>query len=315
MPTPDIAPPDLPDHLRAVASLASDDAWAAGDTGYPASALLLHWDGTAWTRASAPDIGGLVALAVGGSDLWAASSTLLMHRPASGDWQVLPAPPVTGLPAGALVLDGIAVAGARVWAVGTDVVPDGESEKFLPYAAFWQGTRWEEIVVNEAGQVLTGVAAGGKDVLASGFDGTVVRLTTAGDVGQVTPYVPYTDTLAAIAADPAGRWWAVGALGVAPVLIDAPAIGQGGVRVTTNLGDATISWFGPAKGAGTADPTGHYHIGGLPVGRYRIIVSGDNCTPGIGHARVPESAVQDSSSAPTPWRPLPPGHPVPSAPV
>jgi hypothetical protein len=291
VPTPDIAPPDLPDHLRAVVSLASDDAWAAGDTGFPASALLLHWDGTDWTRASAPDIGGLVALALDGSDLWAASGTRVMRRAAGGDWSVLPPLPITKLPAGALVLTGVAVAGARTWAVGTDVVSAGEGDEFLPYAAFWQGTRWEEIAVNKVDQEVTGVAAHGKEALASGVDGTVVRLTAAGDVGQVTPYVPYTDSLAAIAADPAGRWWAVGAIALAPVLIDAPAIGQGGIRVTTNLGDGTVSWFGPAKGSGTADATGHFAIGGLPVGRYRIIVSGDNCTPGIGHARVPEGHV------------------------
>jgi hypothetical protein len=293
VPTPAIAPPDRPDQLRAVVSLAPDDAWAAGDTGYPPSSLVLHWDGAAWTQEPAPDIGGLVALAAGASDLWAASGSRVMHRPDGGGWIVLPALPIVDLPEGTLALHGIAVAGARVWAVGTVAVPSGESVVFLPYAAFWQGTVWKEVVVNEAGQVLTGVAAHGTSVLASGFDGTVVRLATTGDTGQVTPYVPDTDTLAAIAVDPAGHSWAVGALGLAPVLIDAPAIGQGGLRVTTNLGDATISWFGPTSGSGTADATGHFDIGGLPVGRYRIEASGDNCTPGIARARVPEGHVMD----------------------
>jgi hypothetical protein len=291
VPTPGIAPPDRPDQLHAVVSLAPDDAWAAGGTGYPASSLLLHWDGAAWTRQPAADIGALVALATDASVLWAASGSRVMHRRDDGGWIVLPELPIVDLPAGTLVLHGIAVSGGRVWAVGTDVVPSGESDVFLPYAAFWQGTRWKEIDVNEAGQVLTGVAANGTGALASGFDGTVVRLTTSGDVGQVTPYVPNTDTLDAIAVDPGGRSWAVGALALAPVLIDAPAIGQGGLRVTTNLGDGTISWFGPARGSGTADATGHFDIGGLPVGRYRIEVSGDNCTPGIGHVNVPDGHV------------------------
>jgi hypothetical protein len=291
VPTPAVAPPDRPDQLRAVVSLAPDDAWAAGDTGYPATSLLLHWDGAAWTRQPAPDIGGLVALATDASVLWAASGSRVMHRRDDGGWIVLPELPIVDLPEGTLELHGIAVAGARVWAVGTVVVVSGESDVFLPYAAFWQGTQWKEVVVNEAGQVLTGVAASGTSALASGFDGTVVRLTPSGDVGQVTPYIPDTDTLDAIAVDPAGRSWAVGALALAPVLIDAPAIGQGGVRVTTNLGNGTISWFGPARGSGTADATGHFDIGGLPVGRYRIEVSGDNCTPGIGRASVPEGHV------------------------
>jgi len=132
----------------------------------------------------------------------------------------------------------------------------------------------------------------GRGLQSGRFDGTVVRLTTSGDIGQVTPYIPGTDTLDAIAVDPSGRWWAVGALGLAPVLVAAPAIGQGGIRVTTNLGNATISWFGPVKGSGTADFLGHFDIGGLPVGRYRVEASGDNCAPRIAHARVPEGHVK-----------------------
>src|SRR5262249_36546661 len=152
-------------------------------------------------------------------------------------------------------------------AVGAVARESGESLVFSSYAAFWNGTRWHEIVVNEAGTALTGVAVSGSNVLASGFDGTVVRLTPTGDVGQVTP--AGAATLDAIASAPTGRWWAVGALfgagGTAPALFDAPAIGQGGVRVTTNLGNATISWIGPVAGSGTADAFGHFDVGGLPV--------------------------------------------------
>jgi len=225
-------------------------------------------------------------------ELWSASDRRVMHRPDGADWAVLPPPPISGSP-GALQLHGLASAEGVLWAVGTVAREFGEAVVFSPYAAWWHGTKWHEVTVNEAGTLLTGVTATAKGaVLASSFDGKVVRLSTSGDEHQVTPSAtPHAATLDAITADPAGHPWAVGAISAddgatAPWLLNAPGIGQGGIRVTTGYGGATVSWFGPATGSGAADVSGLFDVGGLPEGKYTVVATGTGCTPGQTPVRV-----------------------------
>jgi hypothetical protein len=298
VPTPRVAKGGLPDRLQAVTSLAADDAWAVGETGLAPQehSLALHWDGAAWTRQATPDIGGLVAVTADAGALWVAGSRQVMQRPAGGDWKVLPPLPISGNP-GALQLFGVAVAAGRAWAVGTVVREFGETVVFSPYAAWRDSGEWHDIVVDEAGAELTGVTVRADGtVIASGFDGTVVRLTTSGDRHEVTPAAPHAATLDAIAADPAGRAWSVGAVYAAdgtptPWLLTAPGIGQGGIGVTTGYGQATVSWFGPVDGSGLADSGGFFDVGGLPTGKYSIIATGAGCTPGQAQVRVREGVV------------------------
>jgi hypothetical protein len=295
VPTPDVAPPRRPDRLEAVASRTADDAWSVGATGYPAHALALHWDGAAWTRQDVPDIGGLVDVLAPAGDLWMASDLRVMHRPDGAGWSVLPPLPIEGQP-GALALHGIALAGGRLWAVGTVAREFGETVVFAPYAAAWRDGRWKEVVVDEAGAILTGVAtARDGAVLASAFDGSVVRLQIDGDTHQVTPLLG-AQTLDAIAADPDGRPWAVGAVyegsGFSPLLVNAPGIGQGGIRVTTDYGGAAITWIGPVNGSGMADPSGFFDVGGLPAGSYQVIASGTGCSPGVAQVQVRSGRVE-----------------------
>jgi hypothetical protein len=180
--------------------------------------------------------------------------------------------------------------------VGTVAREFGETVVFSPYAAAWRDGRWKEIVVDEAGALLTGVASARDGaVLASGFDGSVVRLSIDGDTHQVTPAVGAL-TLDAIAADPSGLPWAVGAVyeggGDAPLLINAPGIGQGGIRVTTNHGDASVTWIGPVDGSGMADQSGLFDMGGLPAGSYQVIASGTGCRPGVAQVQVRSGRVE-----------------------
>ena len=66
--------------LNAVAATTATDAWAVGeyDTGTGTRTLALHWDGSAWTQATTPNLGGSSVddafAAVGAStagDVWA----------------------------------------------------------------------------------------------------------------------------------------------------------------------------------------------------------------------------------------------------
>ncbi len=61
--------------LNAVAPLADDDIWAAGGYEYQSNALVLHWDGTAWTAIPNPVPGfgsEITGMAAAGGEVWAA---------------------------------------------------------------------------------------------------------------------------------------------------------------------------------------------------------------------------------------------------
>jgi hypothetical protein len=155
------------------------------------------------------------------------------------------------------------------------------------YAALWNGTTWT-VVPAGGGSALAGVVAAGSTVLATGGTG-VWQLSSTGASPQVIP-TQNPAQLTAIGADPAGNPWAVGwtdAQGtIAPGIINAPGIGQGGITVTTGAANATVSWIGPANGTGTTDVGGRFATGGLPDGSYTVIASLQGCQPGVASANV-----------------------------
>ena len=75
VPVPSV--PDETDALRGVVALAPNNAWAVGQSSRPVEgqrALILHWDGSAWTRVAAPAglEGTLLGVsAVSANDIWA----------------------------------------------------------------------------------------------------------------------------------------------------------------------------------------------------------------------------------------------------
>ena len=91
--------PGTSDGLTGVAAISPTDAWAVGTYGHqglmtPAGKpLVLHWDGTSWTQATAPFFGGFSGLggvsAVSATNAWAVGSvdsgshfiptTLILH--------------------------------------------------------------------------------------------------------------------------------------------------------------------------------------------------------------------------------------------
>jgi hypothetical protein len=97
-PTPN--PPGSLTRIQAIAAISTADVWAVGSYAAPGGGwrpLLLHWDGTSWTRTAPPagvtgDLSGVWAH--GGSDVWAvgrsgASTSLAMHHDGTG-WTVYP---------------------------------------------------------------------------------------------------------------------------------------------------------------------------------------------------------------------------------
>ncbi|MEU6128889.1 hypothetical protein ABZ805_06920 [Saccharopolyspora sp. NPDC047091] len=97
--------------LTQVQALAADDVWATGDINdasggaLVAESLLLHWDGTAWSRVESPqDTGGRGDLVRTGGELWSLGERLLHWDGAR--WTEELGPP-TGVPAaGAELADG-----------------------------------------------------------------------------------------------------------------------------------------------------------------------------------------------------------------
>lgn len=113
-------------HLYAVAAIAADDVWAAGDT--PAGPLFMHWDGSNWTIVPSPTgasgtIHALAAIAT--DDVWAVDSA--WQVPSIGkyyhwdgvSWSVVVPPEIPGATSVARH-GGLAAAGAcDVWATGS----------------------------------------------------------------------------------------------------------------------------------------------------------------------------------------------------
>ncbi|HYP39234.1 MAG TPA: exo-alpha-sialidase, partial [Chloroflexia bacterium] len=112
VPSPNIGP------LNAVEVIASDDVWAASDSGF------IHWDGTSWTEVGG--VSGATALSAASSnDIWAGGNFMQHWDGVSGEWQAdLTAP-------SAIVYGVSAIAGDDVWAVGRD----GDHIRILHYTA------------------------------------------------------------------------------------------------------------------------------------------------------------------------------------
>jgi hypothetical protein len=71
-PTPNPAGPSQTNELGAVAARTAADVWAVGYDNYPAVSLVLHWNGSSWRQVSVPNIGSLDAVTVAPGRVWIA---------------------------------------------------------------------------------------------------------------------------------------------------------------------------------------------------------------------------------------------------
>jgi hypothetical protein len=159
--------------LHGVAAVSKGSAWAVGYAGKLSAPriLMLHWNGTAWSRVTAPSVltatGELSAIAVlNAKNAWAVGYTgrdgtgkdhsLLLHWNGSKWSQVTSPAPVTG---GNLA--GIAVTPGNGWAVG--YVNRNPSAPLccagMPLVFRWNGLAWSRVATSLGkGSYLNGVA-------------------------------------------------------------------------------------------------------------------------------------------------------------
>jgi hypothetical protein len=142
----------LPGGLLGVSALSASSAWAVGSTG--AATLILHWNGTAWAKVTAPSPGHLGRLtavsALSPSNAWAVGSyetssggnkTLILHWNGTSWVQVAsPSPEVID---GSFLLGVSAVSSSDAWAAGWYYLTGGESSNTL--ILHWNGTSWTRV--------------------------------------------------------------------------------------------------------------------------------------------------------------------------
>ncbi len=160
-PNPSSNPPYTPaNSLDGVSARSGSDAWAVGnyDHNGVSEALIVHWNGTAWTQVKSPTAPrytdfGLTGVSAGsGSDAWAVgvhgipsdggkSGTLIFHWDGTA-WTLVKSPSPGS---GTNLLEGVsAVSGSDAWAVGnySSYYTPGTSRTLVLH---WNGTAWSKI--------------------------------------------------------------------------------------------------------------------------------------------------------------------------
>ncbi|MEV4319070.1 hypothetical protein [Actinocrispum sp. NPDC049592] len=188
--------------LNAVAARSADDVWAVGHcvdvaSGGRTEALVVHWDGSGWTRVPVPRTPGggdqLLGVAVIGKDtVWAVgTSTRVVQNPAGlhtalalhwdgSVWQAIrPGGPVTQFSAVA------AKSETEVWFAGyAEATPGAETA----HIERWDGVRIspDRPMTNDApASALSGITVGAGHIAAVGW-----RTTTGGQTPQAAALVP-----------------------------------------------------------------------------------------------------------------------------
>ena len=182
VPSPNVAVGEFySNKLFAVEAASASDVWAVGvfgrseEVGGEPELLILHWDGTGWSRVPAPPLGDLTDIsqswelaALSPEDVWAvgayfsASRKALTMRWDGSAWRLVPNP----LAASLTDVDGTAP--DEVWAIGTAV----EGAVGRPLIEHWDGSEWSAVPSPEpspAANGLVGLAAvSASDVWAVG---------------------------------------------------------------------------------------------------------------------------------------------------
>ena len=211
--------------LKAVAAAGSAHAWAVGYVGR-GPALIMRWNGTAWTRARVPRrvtfLGGVAATSA--RNAWAVGDTGrgIGSRPVILHWNGSRWSPVT-IPAirhGYQLVSVAAVSARDAWAVGFTNGLDFPSRTVILH---WKGRAWKRVPSPDPfpggeGDGLAAVAAssaGNAWVVGNSFTGPFGGPFTERWDGTSWTTVPVPvpaggAILAGIAISPSGRAWAVG---------------------------------------------------------------------------------------------------------
>jgi hypothetical protein len=215
--------------VDAVSASSADNAWAVGSTcpldSQDCVPLMLHWNGTDWSRVASPAVGGSAVLAV-------KTEPLVMHWNGTR-WSQVPLPPA--------VIGGLsgvtATSASNAWAVGNGL---GNGKTWIFH---WNGTRWSEAAHPNPGfgDALFGVTAiSRRNAWAVGYSCTskgcahthTLMLHWNGKAwSKVTsPNAGTGSELADVAAVSARSAWAVG----------------GDCTITVNCAPIVLHWNGTA---------------------------------------------------------------------
>lgn len=296
---------DQIDRLLAVDAAGPNDVWAVGlYSANPAAedhSLILHWNGTSWSVVThgCDTYGGLTGLTVlSATNAWAVGNSETCHYDGS-TWTEVPSPQPRGAynEIGYPLEDVSGVSANNVWAVGARVIDTGYTVVWDAMAEHWDGTQWS-IDFNVPAQVLYGVeAVGANNVWAVGTDSfgpIILRYDGSSWSTVATPEwgrggrLAGIDSVAKVSLSTRSakerELWSAGNYspeqGLSKTLIQrAPSRTQGAVIGSTNVSDATVSWFGPETGSVETDVFGDYEVGGLTAGTYTFTATYPTCGP------------------------------------
>jgi hypothetical protein len=244
VPSPAGEPADS--ELLGLAAVSATDVWAVGHTtvevGEGSGTLIEHWNGTAWTVVTSPQLsdtgtGYLTGVAaVGSGDIWAVGRDGRHPTPVIENWNgsawTTVSQPVSGFDS---ALNSVTVvSGSDVWAVGEQNLNQTVTEQ-------WNGTSWTlvpspSVTANGAQDTLSAVTAlSSGDIWAVGLSlQNPVSSTlaehwngTAWQIVSTTDPDPGSNTLDTVAGTAAGQpLWAAG-------------FGTGGTPATASLIETT----------------------------------------------------------------------------
>jgi len=223
--------------LFGVAATSAGDAWAVGCAGNcfqgfgGIKTLILHWNGTAWTRVPSPSPGVGSALssvtAVSGRSAWAVGCTAFCFLSSASPqtvilrwngtaWTRMPSP----APARVGALNGVAATSAsNAWAVGCAGHCFGPMATTTTMIVHWNGTAWRQVASpNPApNSVLTAVTATSVGnawavgYTRTGFKTLIVHWNGAHWARVASPTPGPLSQLLGVAATSTRNAWAVGA--------------------------------------------------------------------------------------------------------
>jgi hypothetical protein len=291
---------DSTDRLLAVDGVAANDVWAVGvyaDLQDHQHSETLHWNGSAWSLVPNPcdTAGGLTGVsALSRSDVWAVGTNTVCHYDGTS-WQLVPSPqPRPAYQEIAYGLQGVSAASATdAWAVGYRAIQQGESIIDLAVAEHWNGHAWS-LVTAIPGQALQGVddlAPGSAWAVGTdGFGPVLDHLTGSTWTTVPTPGRNEGGTLAGVDSAVGAGEWSAGSFvpgDTLQTLVEhSPSTTQGALVGNVGVSGANVGYLGKQRGSVTADATGAYQIGGLPAGRYTVIVTATGCTPATASVRI-----------------------------
>jgi carboxypeptidase family protein len=293
------------DRLLAVDAVGPNDVWAVGlyspNPVVEDHSLILHWNGTSWSIVphNCDTYAGLTGITLlSATQGWAVGDSETCRYDGSSWTEVSsPQPRLEYSEIAYPLEDASGVAPTDVWAVGARVIDTPYTVEWRAITEHWNGTHWT-IDFNVPGQSLYGVEAlRSNDVYAVGtdsfgplilhYDGvtwSTVPTPEWGRGGRLAGIDSVSKIMPSSGTDPARELWTAGnyrpGQGPNRTLIQrAPSPTQGAVVGSTNVADATVSWFGPENGSVETDDAGDYQVGGLTAGTYTFTATNPGCTP------------------------------------